>query len=248
MAISVIALSFLMLFTTFFYFDKALIFIPLLFISTFVFTYFALLEEIEKIDWFGLFFMPVSITIFLYIFFYLFPGRWLTRIPFIVVYSISIYAALLCANIFNVGVEKNLQLYRAAFSINFFYQTFLAFIIFNILFSLKEFFLINMAVVGGASFFLSLHLFWTIKLDRHLTKEVVYYALFVVIFLAELTLFVSFIPLRSTIGALFLSASYYSLGGVIYNHIDQKLFKETVREYVFVWIFVLIIMILSLSW
>ena len=248
LVISVFISTGLVVFSTFFYFDKAPMFIPLLFVASFLLTYFALLEEIEETDWFGLFFMPVSLTIFFYLFYFLFPGRWLTRIPFIFVYGISLYAVLLSANIFNVGVEKNLQLYRAAFSINFFYQTFLAFIIFNILFSLKGFFLINMLIVGGAGFLLSLHLFWTIKLDKRLNREIVNYALFVAILLAELALFVSFIPLRSTIAALFLTASYYSLGGVVYSFIDQKLFRETIREYAFVWIFVLAITILSISW
>ena len=105
-----------------------------------------------------------------------------------------------------------------------------------------------MLIVGGAGFLLSLHLFWTIKLDKRLNREIVNYALFVAILLAELALFVSFIPLRSTIAALFLTASYYSLGGVVYSFIDQKLFRETIREYAFVWIFVLAITILSISW
>ncbi|MBI5127016.1 hypothetical protein HZA76_00995 [Candidatus Roizmanbacteria bacterium] len=245
---SVVVLSFLMLFSTFFYFDKALIFIPVLFLVSYILTYFSLLEGIEKMGWFGLFFMPVTLTVFFYMFYFLFPGRWLTRISFMFVYAISLYAVLLCANIFNVGVEKNLQLYRAGFSINFFYQAFVAFLIFNILFSLKAFFLINMVVVGGAGFLLGLHLFWTIRLKKHLESQVLHYALFVSILLAEVTGLISFIPLRSTIASLFVTATYYSLGGVVYNHIDEKLFKETVREYAFVWIFVLAITLLSITW
>ncbi|KKQ23860.1 MAG: hypothetical protein US40_C0010G0020 [Candidatus Roizmanbacteria bacterium GW2011_GWC2_37_13] len=248
LVISVFILTSLLVFSTFFYFDKAPIFIPVLLIASFLLAYFSLLEGIEKMAWFGLFFMPVALTIFFYTFYFLFPGRWLTRIPFIIIYGVSLYAVLLSANIFNVGVEKNLQLYRAAFSINFFYQAFLAFIIFNILFSFKGIFLINMVIVGGIGFLLALQLFWTIKLDKQIEKEVVNYALFLSILLGELAVLVSFIPLRGTIAALFLTASYYSLGGVIYNFIDQKLFKETIREYVFVWIFVLIITVLSISW
>lgn len=248
LVISVSAMTGLMIFSTFFYFDRALIFVPLLFAVSFLLTYFALLEDIEKMDWFGLFFTPVSLTIFFYLFFFLFPGRWLTRIPFIIVYSISLYAVLLSSNIFNVGVEKNLQLYRAAFSVNFFYLTFISFIIFNVLFSFKGLFLINMFVVGVVVFLLSLHLFWTIKLDKMLSSAIVNYSLFVGIVLIELAMLISFIPLRSTIASLFLTASFYSLGGVVYNYIEQKLFKETVREYVFVWSFVLIIMILSVNW
>lgn len=247
LVIAVIILSCTMVFSTFFYFDKAPIIVPVLFISSFLLTYIALLEDIEKAKWFGLFFTPVSLTIFSYLFYFLFPGRWLTRIPFIIIYAISLYAVLLCANIFNIGAEKNLQLYRAAFSVNFFYLTFLAFIIFNILLSLKSYFLLNMIIAGGVGFLLSLHLFWTIKLDKNLSNEVINYSLFVSIVLTELSALVGFIPLRVPIASLFLTASFYSLGGIVYNFIDKKLFKETIREYSFVWIFVLVILLLSIS-
>ncbi|MCL4363894.1 hypothetical protein M1328_01500 [Patescibacteria group bacterium] len=248
LVISVLMMSFLLLLSTFFYFDKALIMIPVLILTSFVFSYFSLLEEIEKMDWFGLFFMPVTLTVFFYMFYFLFPGRWLTRLPLIFVYAISFYAVLLCSNIFNVGVEKNLQLYRAGFSINFFYLTFVSFLIFNILFSFKEIFFVNMLVVGGAGFLLSLHLYWTIRLKRHLESQVLHYAFLTAVLLTEVAVLVSFIPLRSTIASLFLTATFYSLGGIIYNQIDEKLFKETIREYVFVWIFVFIICMLSISW
>ena len=64
----------------------------------------------------------------------------------------------------------------------------------------------------------------------------------------EITLVASFIPLRTAVYALFLTASYYSVTGIIHHHIDEKLFAETVREYVSVWIFVLVITLLSLNW
>lgn len=248
LAASVAILSLLMLFSTFFYFDKAPIFIFVLFLVSFALSYFALLEEIEKMDWFGLFFMPITLTVFFYLFYFLFPSRWLTRLPFIFVYAVSIYAVLLCSNIFNVGVEKSLQLYRAGFSINYFYLTFVAFLIFNILFSFKAIFLINVLGVGVAVFLLSIHLYWTIKLKKHLESQVISSAFFTAIVLSEMTALIGFVPLRSTIASLFLTTTFYSLGGVVYSHIDEKLFKETVREYIGVWIFVLLITLLSISW
>ncbi len=117
-----LVLSALMLLTTFFFFDKALIFIPLLIIASYFFTFFAIIEGIEKIEWFTLFVIPVILTLSFYLFYFLFPVRWLTRIPFIILYGISIYANLLASNIFNVKMEKSLQLYRAAFSVNFFFS------------------------------------------------------------------------------------------------------------------------------
>ncbi|MEK7633444.1 MAG: hypothetical protein AAB437_01220 [Patescibacteria group bacterium] len=248
LVISVLILGLVMLVSTFFNFENAIFFLPVFIITTYLLSYFSFLEGIKKIGWFGLFLMPELITLFFYLFYFLFPGRWLTRLPFIFVYEISIYAVLLCANIFNVGVEKNLQLYRAAFSINFFYQALILFMFYNVLFSFKYNFLVNMIGAGIGSLLLSLQLFWTIKLNEHIEKDVLVYSLFITMLIAEIALFVSFVPLRIPIYALFLTAVYYSLTGMIYHHIDQKLFKETVREYTGVFIFVLVITLLSLSW
>jgi len=246
--ITTVILSLLMVFATFSLFQYWFIFVPLLFLTSYVLTYFSILEGVEDIEWFGLFLMPVIITISFYFFYFLFPGRWLTRLPFIGLYAISIYAMLLCSNIFNVGVEKNLQLYRAAFSVNSFYHALSTFFIFNILFSFQQIFLVNAVVVGIVSFILSLQLFWTIRLNRHLDREIKQYAFLVAGVLVQLAIVMSFLPLKIAIYALFLTANYYSLSGLIYNYMDQRLFKETVREYIIVLIFVGIITILSLSW
>lgn len=248
LVISVLILGLLMLFSTLFNFDKAVIFVPIFLIATYLLSYFSLLEGIKRISWFGLFLMPGVITIFFYLFYFLFPARWLTRLPFIFIYEVSIYAVLLCANIFNVGVEKNLQLYRAAFSINFFYQAVVSFLFYNVLFSLKYNFIVNMIGAGIWTFLLSLQLLWSIRLNRYLEKNVLDYSLFITLFMMQAVLIVSFIPSRTTVYALFLTASYYSVAGIIHHHIDEKLFKETVREYVSVWIFVLVITLLSLNW
>lgn len=247
-AVSTVILTVLMLFSTFFPFYFWPLFVPIFMIGTYALTYLSILEGIEHSEWFSLFVMPILVTVAFYFFYFLFPGRWLTRIPFILLYGISIYAMLLCSNIFNVGVEKNLQLYRAAFSVNFFYHAITSFFLFNILFSLQQIFLVNVAVSMVVGFVLGLHLFWTIRLNLYWEREVVQYAALVAGILAELALILSFLPLKIPIYALVLAASYYCLTGLIYNYIDQRLFKETIREYLTVLGFVCIIAVLSLNW
>lgn len=246
--ISAILLTACLFLSTLYFFDKAIIFIPILIVVCYGLTYFAVLEGIEKIEWLTLFLIPILLTVAFYLFYFLFPARWLTRLPFLIVYAVSIYGVLLCSNIFNVGVEKNLQLYRAAFSINFFYHTFIAFLVFNLILALRQNFLINAILVGGMSFILSLHLFWVIKLNQHLEKENLIYALFVALILAQLTIVLSFIPLNNSIFGLVLTASYYSSSGLTYSFLDQRLFKETIREYLIVLGFVFLIALLSINW
>jgi len=246
--ISATILTAVMLFSTFFFFDRAIFFIPLLALLSYVLTYFAILEGIEKNEWVNLFIMPVILSIAFYYFYFLVPGRWLTRLPFVVIYAISIYALMLCSNIFNVGVEKNLQLYRAAFSINFFYQTVVYYLILNIIFSFKLNFIANGILVSLFTGILSLQFFWTQKLRHNWEKEILIFVLLISVMFFEAAVILSFVPLDVSIFALFLTALYYCLVGLIFNFLDQRLFKETIREYLIVLGFVLIITLLSISW
>ena len=248
LVISVVLLCVLMALFSSTYFEQAVIFLPILIVLTFFTTYFSLLEEISQASWFGLFIMPILTTIFFFLSYYLLPGRWLTRIPFIIFYAISQYAVLLCSNIFNVGVEKSLGLYRAAFSINFFYQTVISFLAFMLIFSFRQIFIINGILVGGISFILAIQLLWSIKLDKRIDKEIYKLAGFIALIISQFALIASFIPLKNTIYALLLTSGYYSISGLIYSYLDQRLFKETIREYLSVLGFVILITYLSISW
>lgn len=238
----------LFILSSFFEFNAAWIFVPVFIITAYIFTYFSILEGIEKTEWFTLFLMPVLFTVSFYLFFHLFPIRWLTRVPFITMYIISFYAISLTSNIFNVGVEKNLQLHRAAFSVNYFYQSLLFFILCNVLLSFKVNFLINSVIVFMVTVPLSVQLFWTVELDKNFNNQLLSYSLFNALIMGELAMLMSFIPLKSTLLSLFLTACYYSVSGATYHFIDQRLYKNVVKEYMIVVVVVLILSVLSISW
>lgn len=235
-------------FASFFEFHYVWLFVPLFIIGTYFFTYFSVLEGIEKIEWLMLFLMPVLFTVSFYLFFHLFPIRWLTRLPFITIYGISFYAILLTSNIFNVGVEKNLQLYRAAFSVNYFYQSVLVFLLSNVLLSFKFNFLVNAFFTFLFTFPLTIQLFWTVNLDRTLEKKIRNYSLLSTFLITQLMALMSFIPLKATILSLFITGSYYSINGLLYHHQDDRLFPNVIREYLLVLGFVFLIVLLSINW
>jgi hypothetical protein len=246
--ISALISSLLLLVSTFFFFDTAIFFIPLFILVTYFLVYFSIVEGIDKSEWLTLFIIPVIFSVAFYLFYFLFPVRWLTRVPFIAIYAVAIYAVLLTSNIFNVGVEKSLQLYRAAFSVNYFVQTIIVFLIANILFSARQNFLVNSLIIGVSVFPLSFQLFWTIKLDLEINRDLFLYAAFTAVVLAQLVLVLSFVPFRPAILALITTASYYSVSGLITAFLDARLFKQTVREYLIVLGVVAVIALLTLNW
>lgn len=246
--ISTISLILLILISTFFFFDKATIFIPILIIASYGASFFSLYEGIEKIEWYMLFLMPVLLSVAMYLFYFLFPVRWLTRIPFIVIYGISMYATLLSSNIFNVGVEKNLQLYRAGFSVNYFIQTMVFFLLGNVIASFHWGFLANAFLFGFLAWGMSLQLYWSIRLDMHLRKEVQNHAWLTALIVGEGSLLLSFLPLQESIFALVMAVLYYSVAGLTHLHLDERLFKHSIREYATILIVILVILFLSISW
>jgi len=246
--LSAVIMCSLIVFASLFEFNMFWVFIPVFVLSTYILTYFSVLEGIEGAELLMLFLMPVLFTVSFYLFYFLFPIRWLTRVPFIVLYGISIYAILLTSNIFNVGVEKNLQLQRAAFAVNYFFQSLLVFLLANVLFSFKQNAFINGGVMFVAVLPLALQLLWTVKLNKKLERKLLSYSFLIAVMIGQSTILMSFVPLKSTILALFVTALYYSLGGIIYHFIDDRLFKNVVREYMLVLGFVSILVLLSVSW
>ncbi len=247
--ISAALLSAVILISTFFFFDQSWFFVSLLVVLVYALTYFSLIEGVRRIEWLTLFILPILFSVTAYFFYFLFPVRWLTRLPFVIIYAVSVYALLLTSNIFNVGVKTNLQLYRAAFSVNYFFQTLICFLAFNILFSLKQGFVVNAGFAFGLITILAIHLLWTVKLELTLERTIVRYALVLGLIVAEITLVLSFVPWKNTmVLALFLSSCYYSLVGLVYRYYDQRFFKDSIREYLLVLGFVGIIALLSVGW
>ena len=232
----------------FFFYDSAPLFIPLLIIATYGATYFALYEDIEQLEWFMLFIVPVLLSVSWYLFYFLFPGRWLTRVPFVAGYAVSMYAVLLASNIFNVGVEKNLQLYRAGFSVNYFFQTVVFFLFSNVISSFRWGFLANGLIFGVLTFVMALQLLWSIKLDLHIRKEVRQNALYTAIIVGEGALLLSLLPIPSSIYALTVAVLYYCVAGLMYHHLDERLFQSAMREYLVILGVIGILLFLSLSW
>lgn len=244
---STLLMTFLILVSTFFNFDNWIFWVPTFIFFSYFLTYISILEDIDGVEWFMLFVMPVFFTIAVYLFYFLLPVRWLTRLPLMFFYAFSFYAMLLTSNIFNVGVEKSIQLYRAAFSVNYLFQSLIVFLAMQVTLSFKTNFAINALATLILTFPFVTQLCWTVRPTSNYEKSFVKYSFLVSLIIIQIAVIMSFIPIRASIQALVITASYYSISGLIYHYVDQRLFKHIVREYVFVLGFVFIIALLTLQ-
>lgn len=203
--------------------------------------YLAIYEGIDGVERYMLFIMPIFYAIALYLFYSLLPARWLTRIPYLALFSLGFYGILLSTNILNVGVEKSIQLYRAAFSVNYLSQTFAFFLYTLAILSLRLPLLISTPLIALASTVLSLQLLWSVQLEKEIPRKIVNMSLLVGILILEMGIFASFLPVQTNVRTLLLVSTYFSITGIMYHYLDNRLFKNIVREYVIVMIVTLVI-------
>lgn len=216
-------------------------------VAAFILTFFSILEGITRHEWLTLFLPPVYFTAAAYLFYFFLPQRWLTRLPFSIFFAISIYALMLSQNIFNVGATKSLQLFRAASSINFLFLTFSSYLAYSLILSFRLDFSLNFLFVFLATAPLALHFLWSINPDDIVRRDIRRFAIVIALIISEGTLLLSFISVNPAIFALFLTASFYSLCGLFQVYLQQRLFIDRVREYLFVLIFVFIILLLAMG-
>jgi len=246
--LATIFLTVMMTCATFFGFQNLPFVVPILIVAVYGATFFAILEGITEAEWLLLFIHPIGFTLGFYLFYFFLPGRWLTRLPFAVLYSISIYAILLSQNIFNVGVEKSLQLFRAASSVNFLYLTITLFISLSLLFSFHLNFLVNGLVTVLLAFPVALHFFWSTDPQANLEIDIVKLSTCVACILGEVAILFSFVPINSAMFALLITSLFYCLSGLLQANMQGRLFQTVIREYLFVLSFIGVIVFLSLQW
>ncbi len=233
---------------TFFSIEQAFFIVPLLACGVYLLTYGALLEGIHKHERVMLFIPTIYFSIVLYLFYFFVPQRWLTRLPFMTIYIVSMYALLLCQNIFNVGVSKSIQLFRAAFSVNYLFLTICSFLAYSLIASLRLHSVVNGVLIVVVSFPLVLHMLWSVDPTDIVERERLHNASLLSLIIGEIGVLLSFMPVNQSIFALTLTSLFYAVTGILQLHMQDILFKERVREYLFVLVSAVVVLFLTIGW
>lgn len=245
--IATLFIGVLTFFLTLLPFNLLIYYLPILVIAIYMATYFAILEQIDRIELFVLFIHPIFFCISFLLFFYLLPSRLLTKIPFIVIFSIIFYSILLAENIFNVGVEKGLALYRAAYSISNFLTLIIIFFSFTVLFSFRLHFLINVFLTFIISWPIFFHTVWSASPKAVLEERVYKYATILSFLLTALVFALSFLPIKPNILSIYLSAIAYVLFSITQEVVSDTAFKERIQGYIVLFVIMTFLILLSLE-
>ncbi len=181
-------------------------------------------------------------------FWFLLPSNVFARLPMVIFYGLGIYALSLTMNVFTVSAVRTIALLRAARGVGFVLTLITLFLIYNAILSLKIPFWGSALLITALSFPLFLQGFWTIPLDKKITKDLLILSLVSSLVVGEIAVSLFFWPATLVVGSIFLTVAVYVLLGLGQAKLEQRLFLQTVREYLLVGILVFIGMFFATHW
>lgn len=192
--------------------------------------------------------LPSLFTLTVGLFWFLLPSTLIAQVPFLLIYALGIYSLCLTANIFTVSIVRTIALSRAAKSVSFVLTLFTSFLLFDVLLSFRESPILTTLGIFALSFPLFVQGLWSSKLSTNISKDIIFYSISFSYCLASVFILQTFWPVTLATGSIFLTSVSYVLLGLGQSKLEERLFKQTIREYLIVGIAVFVTMLFSTSW
>lgn len=204
-------------------------------------------EDLKKNFHPQVFILPFLFTLSFGLFYFLVPGRFLSRGILTILYGVGLYSLYLSQNIFIVASIRTIGLLNGARIVSFVITLVSYFFLTNIVFTFRLPIIPLAFLVFVFSYLLILQAFWTITLEKSLIKTSLW-VLGLSLCLFEVAILLWFWPTTPTVIALFLTGFFYTIVGISQVWFDKRLFRGVIWEYIWVAVIVFCILILSTSW
>lgn len=192
--------------------------------------------------------LPFFFTVGVGLFWFLLPANIFARVPIIIVYGLGIYALCLTMNIYTVAAIRTIALLRAARGVGFILTLSTLFLIFDTILSLRAPFYLTSIAVVLASFPLFYQGFWSVVLEKNFSFKVLKVTFVSSLVAGEIAISLFFWPVTIAVGSIFLTVAAYMLLGLGQAKLEERLFSQTVREYLLLGIIVFIGMFFVTHW
>jgi Protein of unknown function (DUF5656) len=177
--------------------------------------------------------LPASFTIGVGFLWFLLPPTLLTRF-IAVLFGVLVYGLCLTTNVYLVSIARTIALLRAAKGVGFIFTLAAFILLYAAIFSFKLPIYLNSLLVFVVSIPLFVQGYWIIELEKKLSKRNLFLAISASLVCAQLAAALFFWPVQVLVGASFLTSAVYVLLGLGQAHIEERLFSQTVREYVLI--------------
>lgn len=211
-------------------------------------TWWSLKEALGGIRFLTTVILPTLLTAGVSLFYFLLPSNWISQLPIVILYAVCFYALLLTENIFSVASIRTIQLLRAAHAVGFLLTLLTGFFLFDTVFSFRFPAWINALAIFVISFLLYLQGLWSVNLDEKLSRQVLSFSLVLSVVNTEYAFLISFMPNTIAMLSLLVTTLVYIQLGISQVHFQERLFKRTIYEYLFVGLAVFCIFIFTCRW
>jgi hypothetical protein len=208
----------------------------------------SLKEALKGPVWLFSWFLPMLFTAGVGFFYFLLPGSFYTIIPVIILYFLGMYILFLSENIFSVASIRTIQLFRSASAVSFLLSLFVSFLLYDIVYSFRFPFYINMGLIYLISFMIFLHWCWSINLEEKVSKKIVVYSLVFSLGLSQIAGAISFWPMTVVASSILLTSIVYVVLGLSQADLSSRLFSKTIKEYLMIGGAVIIILLSYTTW
>jgi len=223
-------------------------------------------EDFSGIEWLTLPILPVMFSLAALLLFPLLPNNFdsvvsftisadtggllalALRMVFLAIFAVGYYATVLAANIYNVAAVRNIQLIRVAHSVGFLMTVATALLSYVVVASLHLPNFLNLIVIFAVTLPLIFQAVWSVMLEKTLGERTVAFSFLGAAIIAQVAWVLSFWPISISILALFLTAIFYEIVGIIQYHLSQRLNDKIVREFVLVTAATFFIILFTAQW
>lgn len=192
--------------------------------------------------------LPSMYTLSVGLFWFLLPSNIYANVPVVALYGFGIYALCLTLNIYTVAAIRTIALLRAARGVGFVLTLFTSFLLFNTALSMKMNALVNLIMAFLVSLPLFLQGLWTSKIEEKLSGEIFLSSLIFSVITGEIAAILFFWPVSLIVGSLFLTVTLYILLGLGQAKVEGRLFLQTIKEYISVFVMVVLGMFIATRW
>lgn len=221
----------------------------LLGISTVIFLYVILRQDLSKKSYFfPIFILPFFYTVSFALFYSLVPSRLLTRLILTFVYAFGAYSLFLTQNIFTISSLRTINLLRSARIVSFVITIFVLFFLCNIVFSLRLPLYITPFLIGGLTMLMSMQFLWSYSESKEGGNNVLIFSGYIAFMMTELAFVLSLWPASAAIYAIFLTGMFYTYSGLSHAWIEKRLFKGILWEYVWVGVLSILFLLIFSQW
>lgn len=205
--------------------------ILIFFVFSYIVSVWSLYEDLYGVEWLTIIPLPAMYGMSVSLFYFLLPNNWVSRIFIMTLFGVGMYALYLTSNIYSVAKSRTIQLLRAAHTIGLLFTLLTSTLISNFVFSLHIIFWMIGPIIFVVHFPLFLMSLWAVDLQPKIEKRIWLAATIYSVVIAEFAIVLSFFPISVWNASLLTTSMCYILLGILHNYLQQRLFKNTIFEY-----------------